>query len=252
MNEQNFLDNYLWPSDDKLDRTFTHPLPNIEGLQKCGNFIVQSEFENTFSTNIMAKYVSDTLGIRLVELYKNSQNKVTGFFVRLVGTMSILKKGYPRASLDGAVSNVRLRAIEGAEPDAVEKIITRVTIHLPQADSKQRRIFFNHLGEQAKEAGIPYIENKFNTAPDFLGVSWQSETKGTNLDVIKTLRDYLWNSYQLVIEQTKEKIPFDYRPAQEYMIFDIAELENQLFEGKGLTVPAEIQSAFFSVMVCSI
>ncbi|HEY86453.1 MAG TPA: hypothetical protein G4O06_00225, partial [Dehalococcoidia bacterium] len=76
MNEKDFLKNYLWPSDNRLDRTFTHPLPNIEGLKKCGDFIVQCEHEDTFSTNIMTKYVSDTLGVRLVEVYKNSQDKV--------------------------------------------------------------------------------------------------------------------------------------------------------------------------------
>ena len=59
MNEKDFLDNYLWPSGDKLDRTFTHALPNIEGLKKCGDFIVQSEHEDTFSANIMAAGVSD-------------------------------------------------------------------------------------------------------------------------------------------------------------------------------------------------
>ncbi len=55
MNEKDFLENYLWPSGDRLDRTFTHPLPNIEGLKKCGDFIVQCEHEDTFSTNIIKK-----------------------------------------------------------------------------------------------------------------------------------------------------------------------------------------------------
>ena len=86
MNEKDFLENYLWPSDDRLDRTFTHPLPKIEGLKKCGDFIVQCEHEDTFSTNIMTKYESNTSGVRLVDVYKCSENKVTGVFVRLVGT----------------------------------------------------------------------------------------------------------------------------------------------------------------------
>ncbi len=96
MSEKDFITNYLQPSDNRLDRTFTHPLPpDIEGLKKCGDFIVQGELEDTFSTNIIRKYVSDTAGIKLVEVYKNTQNKVTGVFIRLVGTMSLVKNGYP-------------------------------------------------------------------------------------------------------------------------------------------------------------
>ena len=109
MNEKDFLENYLLPSDDRLGRTFTFPLPNIKGLKKCGDFIVQCEHEDTFSTNIIRKYESDILGVTVKEVYKNTQNKVTGAFVRLVGTMSIVKTGYPRLSLDAPISNVNLR-----------------------------------------------------------------------------------------------------------------------------------------------
>ncbi len=108
MNEKDFLEKYLWPSGDRLDRTFTHPVPNIEGLKKCGDFIVQCELEDTFSTNIMTKYESDLSGLTVKEVYKNTQNKVTGAFVRLVGTMNIVKNGYHRASLDAPITNVNL------------------------------------------------------------------------------------------------------------------------------------------------
>ena len=60
MNEQNFIEKYLWPSEDKLDRTFTFPLPDIEGLKNCGDFIIQCQLEDTFSTNIITKYESDS------------------------------------------------------------------------------------------------------------------------------------------------------------------------------------------------
>ena len=246
MNEQDFLDNYLWPSGDKLDRAFTHPLPDIEGLQKCGDFIVQSEHEDTFSTNIMAKYVSDTLGIRLGEVYKNNQNKVTGAFLRLVGTMNIVKHGYPRASIDAPIANVNSRTGERQD------ITTRTYIFLNLATDEQRKIFFEHLGKQAKAAGISYVETIPETQPDFAGLRWMAESKGANLDMIRQLRDYLWDSYKLVIEQTKEKIPFDYRPWQESMIFDVSRRENLMFKGMGLSVPVEAQAAFFSVGVSNI
>ena len=243
MNEKDFLENYLWPSGDRLGRTFTHPLPDIEGLQKCGNFIVQSEHEDTFSTNIMAKYVSDVLGVRLIEVYKNNQNKATGVFLRLVGTMSLVKNGYPRVSIDAPIANVNSRTGER------EDITTRTFISLTMADPEQRKIFFDHLREQAKAAEISYTETIPETRPDFAGLRWMAESKGANLGLIKQLRDYLWNSYKLVIEQTKEKIPFDYRPWQEYMIFDVSRRENLMFKGMGLSVPVEAQAAFFSVIV---
>ena len=76
-----------------------------------------------------------------------------------------------------------------------------------------------------------------------------AETKGVNLDMFRKLRDYAWSSYKRVIEQTKEKIPFDYRPLQEYMVFDTAKREHLMFKRMGLSVPEEAQAAFFSAMV---
>jgi len=246
MSEKDFLKNYLWPSDDRLDRTFTHPLPDIEGLEKRGDFIVQCEHEDTFSTNIMTKYVSDILGVRLIEVYKCTQNKVTGVFVRLVGTMSLVKTGYPFLLLDASPSNVNLLTAER------EDLSTRVRISLPQADPEQRQMFFNSLSEQAKEAGISYSEMQFDALPDFYGPIWIGESKGVNLDMIRQFRDYAWSSYKRLIEQTKEKTPFDYKPMQEVMIFNAARFEERLFKSVGLSVPVEAQAAFFSVMVSGV
>jgi hypothetical protein len=246
VNEKDFLKNYLWPSDNRLDRTFTHPLPNIEGLKKCGDFIVQCEHEDTFSTNIITKYESDILGVILKEIYKNSQNKVTGVFVRLVGGMSLVKVGYPRVSLDAPILNVNLFTGER------EDIATRVLIHLPQADPEQRKIFFDHFNEQAKEAGVSLQERQSDTVPDFWGPIWLAESKGVDLDMIRKLRDYAWSSYKGLMEQTKEKTPFDYKPLQEHMIFNVARSEHLTFKRMGLSVPMEAQTAFFSVGVSGI
>jgi len=246
MNEQNFLENYLWPSADRLDRTFTHPLPKIEGLKKCGDFIVQCEYEDTFSTNIMTKYESDTLGVILKEVYKNTQNKVTGVFVRLVGTMSLVKPGYPRLSLDAAVSNVNLFTGER------EDIKTTVAIHLRQVDPEQRKKVFQGFSEQAKEAGISYQEREVEYAPDFWGSIWVTQLKGINLDIIRKLRDYAWSAYKRLMEETEEKTPFDYRPMQENSIFNSSRREHLSFKRMGLSVPVEAQAAFFSVLVSGI
>jgi len=243
MNEKDFIENYLWPSANRLDRTFTFPLPNIEGLKKSGDFIVQCEHEGTFSTNIISKYESDISGVTVKEVYKNSQNKVSGVFVRLVGTMSIVKNGYPRLSLDAPVSNVFPLTAER------EDITTRVFILLPQADPEQRKIFFSRLSEQAKEAGISYSERELDQLADFWGSIWMAESKGVNLDIIRQLREYAWSSYKRVIEQTRAKLPFNYRPFQEHMVFDTAKREHLSFEKSGLSVPVEAQAAFFSVTI---
>jgi hypothetical protein len=242
MNEKDFLMNYLWPSDSRLNTTFIHPLPNIKGLKKCGDFIVQSELEETFAPTIMTKYKSDTLGVRLVEVYRNTQHKVTGIFVRLVGTMSLVKTGYPRLSVDAAVSNVNLFTGER------EDIATRVVIYLPKADPEQRKMFFSRLSEQTKEDGISYRESEVDFLPDFWGATWLAESKGANLDMIRKLRDCAWSSYKGLIEKTKEKTSFDYKPVQEHMIFNVARLEHLMFKRVGLSVPVEAYSAFFSVM----
>ena len=243
MNTNDFLTDYLWPSGARLGRTFTRPLPEIAGLKKCGDFIVQCELEDTFSTNIITKYESDTSGIILKEVYKNTQNKVTGDFVRLVGTMSIVKTGYPFLVLDAGVQNSNPFTAER------EDITTRISIHVPQADSVQREIVFHNLSEQAKEAGIPCQEKQFDQLPDFWGAMWLSESKGIDLPMIRQFRDRAWLSYKGLIEQTQGKTPFDYRPMQEYFIFNIARLEHLSFAQKGLSVPVEAQAAFFSVLV---
>jgi len=252
MNEQDFLDNYLWPSGNKLDQTFTHALPAIEGLKKSGDFIVQCEYEDTFSTNIMTKYLSDTLGVRFVDVSKNSQNKVTGVFVRLVGTMSLVKPGYPFLVLDAPITNVSLRLAADVEFIKIEDIATTVFVLLPQADPAQRELFSATFSELVNEAGIAYTERDVTELSDLWGTLRVVEAKGINLDIIQKVRDISWNSYKRVIEQTQEKANFDYRPFQEHMIFDTAKREHLSFVRKGLSVPVEAQAAFFSVMVSGV
>ncbi len=70
--------------------------------------------------------------------------------------------------------------------------------------------------------------------------------------MIRQLRDYVWSSYERVIKQTKERIPFDYRPMQEQRIFNNARLEHRMFKERGHPVPVEAQAALFSVLVSGI
>jgi len=85
--------------------------------------------------------------------------------------------------------------------------------------------------------------------PDFWGSSWRAAAGGVNFDLFRKLRNFAWSSYKRVIEDTKERIPFDYRPLQEYMVFNVAGREHLSFKRKGLSVPVEAQAAFFSAMI---
>ena len=148
MEEDYFIKNYLKPSASGLDKEFTLPLPDIPGLKKSGTFIVQGSLDTTVSTNIIAKHVSDPSGIRCVEVYKNTEDTVTGRFIRLVGTLSLVKKGYPFLFLDAAVSNISFTTGQ------IEGLSTRVALHLPQAESSLRDIFFDTLSAEAERAGL--------------------------------------------------------------------------------------------------
>lgn len=246
MDKDIFIRQYLRPSADGLNRQFTHPLPEIPGLEKCGEFIVQSGLEDTFSTNIISRYESAGTGVRFVEVYKNTENHVKGTFVRLVGTMSLLKKGYPFLFLDAAVSNLNFGT--GDQED----LVTRVAIHLPQADEKGRGLFYEQLNRQADAARMEYRVMSFEGLPDFWGPLWRFMKPGIDLDVIRQLRNCAWNAYRAFYSQTVEKADFDYRPVQEHMVFKNSEIEHLMFKKMGLSVPAEVQAAFFSVLVVGV
>ena len=246
MNEKDFLENYLWPSINRLNTTFIQPLPNIDGLKKCGDFLVQSELEGTFTPTVITKYVSDLLGVRLIEVYRNTQHKDAEVFVRLVGTINLVKTGYPFLSMDAAVSNINL--LTGARED----LTTRVRISLPQADLEQRELFFPSLTERAQEADIQSEEMQFNGLPDFYGPIWIAESEGLDLDIIRKLRDISWSSYKGLFERTMGKTPFNYRPLQEQMLFKASKLEEGLFKSIGLSVPVEAYTALFSVLVSAV
>jgi hypothetical protein len=246
MDEKRFIANFVQPSDKKMDEAFTHPLPKIEGLRKCAEFVIQSEDEETFSTNIVTRFASDSLGIKLFEVYKNTEHKGLGIFVRIVGALTVVKVGYPLLFLDAAVSNVSPLTTER------EDLTTRVAIHLPQAAPEQQQIFFSRLREAAEKDSVTYRDLKVDAMPDFWGSIWLSESKGFDRDMIRRARDNAWISYKCLIEGTKERSPFDYRPLQEHMIFNVSALEHASFKKMGLSVPVEAQAAYFTLQVSGI
>ena len=242
MENDNFLNNYLKPSEDGLDRTFIFPLPDIPGLEACGEFIVQGHQDNTYSTNIIFKYVNDEAGIRVVEVYKNSQDQLKGIFIRLVGTMAMMKKGYPCLFLDAAVSNVSPLTAQQ------EDISTRVAIHMPQAMPEERKTFLEDLSARAEEADIDFSQREVDVLPGFWGPIWSTRSEGINNIRIKNLRDMAWTVYATFCDRIEYKPDFNYRPMQEQMVFNNSTSEYQLFKRMGLSVPSEAQAAFFSIL----
>lgn len=246
MKKKDFLTDYLHPSEPGLDPGFIHPLPNIPALQKCGDFIVQCELDDTFSTNIITKYVSEPHSIKLVEVYKNTQNKKTGVFIRLVGTVSLVKSGFPAMFLDAAVSNINPMTSQK------EDITTRVAIHLPQAEANQRAMFFNSLNAKAQDKGTVHRELHRDTLPQFWGSLWLGQSKGFDPDLIRDFRSHAWEAYSRMAQDTSRQEPFDYSAMKNHIIFNNSKAEHLMFKKMGLSVPMEAQAAFFSAMVTGI
>ena len=245
MDEKKFLKEYISPSDSNFNSEYQIELPAIEGLIKSGDFIVQGQLEKTTSTNIISKYISEKLGVNLIEVYKRTEHDETGTFVRLVGSMSIVKQGYPFLFLDAAATNVNIRSGEK------ENLKTRIAVHFPQSEKNQSGILFESLCAKADEAGIPYKKMSVPTMPDFWGDVWIGELDGLELGALKTLRDNVWESYKAIIETTDSKENFDYKLVQDQMIHKTAESEHKTFAKMGMTVPREAQSGFFSIFTSS-
>jgi hypothetical protein len=242
MDTGDFLSGYLQPSDDGLDRQFMLPLPDIAGLEKQADFIVQGRQATTFSTNIVTTYASVPESLRLVEVYKNSQEAVSGIFLRLVGTMVLVRRGFPFLFVDAAMANVSPLT---AQKEAVS---TRVAVHMPQADPVLRREAFDYLGRQAEASGVEHALRDIPALPGFWGPLWSARAADMRFDMIAQLRRDAWAAYDQYCRQAPRDERFDYTPTQHQMILKNAVVEHRLFQKMGLSVPGEAQAAFFSVL----
>jgi hypothetical protein len=241
MNNDQFIKNYVQPSTAGLDRQFTLPLPDST-LEQTGEFIVQSHCESTYSTNVITRYERPVDGVRLVEVYKSSQNMDSGKFVRLVGTMALLKRGYPFLFLDAAVTNINMQTGETADLE------TRLAIHMPQAAGDARQALMDNLSGQADAAKLPCGTVTIDALPPFWGPLWHVRRDGLDLETIETVRGFAWNAYLQYCEQTAVAEDFDYMPVQQQMVIKNAKAEYGQFVRMGLDVPAEVQAAFFSIL----
>jgi hypothetical protein len=246
MNDDTFIKNYLRPSLDGLDRQFTLPLPDEENFEKTAEFILQSHCPPTYSTNVIAGYENTDSGIRLVEVYKSSQNMNSGAFVRLVGTMALVKKGYPFLFLDAAVSNMNMQSGERAEPT------TRIAVHMPQADESRRIALIQGLTRQAEQAGLAWGTMKIDALPPFWGPLWHVRRDTIDPEAIAQVRSFVWDGYSEYCSETACDEQFDYLPVQIQMIIKNSKAEQAQFQRMGLDVPAEVQAAFFSLLCTGI
>ena len=241
MDNELFIKDYVRPSAEGLNRQFTLPLPD-NTFEQTGEFIVQSHCQSTYSTNVIMRYERPTDGVRLVEVYKSSQNMDSGKFVRLVGTMALLKKGYPFLFLDAAVTNINMQT--GEEVD----LGTRIAIHMPQADTGARQALMDNLSGQAEAAKLPCGTVTIDALPPFWGPLWHVRSNGLALETIEKLRGFVWNAYLQYCGETAAVEDFDYMPVQQQMVIKNAKAEYGQFLGMGLDVPVEVQAAFFSVL----
>ena len=246
MDNELFIKNYVNPLLDGLDRKFTLPLPDAESLVKTAEFIVQSHCPPTYSTNIITRHESPATGIRLVEVYKSSQNMDSGKFVRLVGTMALVKKGHPFLFLDAAITNIDMQTGEAAD------INTRIAVHMPQADDGARQALMDTLSRQATEAGLNCGVSRIDALPAFWGPLWHVRVPDIALYTISKIRFFAWQAYQAYCAATAPAADFDYSPVQVQMILKNSKAEQGQFLRMGLDVPVEVQAAFFSVLCTGI
>jgi len=236
-----FLKDFLPPSRDFLSPAFTVPLPAVPGLKQTASFIVQGQCHDTYSTNIVKKHENDA-GVRLVEVYKNTQDLTKGIFVRLVGTMSLVKCGYPFLFLDAAVSNLNLLTAQQ------EALATRIAVHLPQAAPDARSCIFDLLSDGAQSRHHVPALRSVPGLPPFWGPLWSVRAEGLDTALIGALREIAWQGYAESCTRHEPDPSFDYRPMQRQMVFVNSVAEQGLFRKMGLAVPAEAQAAFFSIL----
>ena len=243
MQIDDFMQQYLEPVAGGVVAQYRLPLPEVPELTKTSDFIVQSHAGDTWSTNIVSRYDSAAAGVRLVEVYKNTQNHASGAFVRLVGTMALVRPGMPCLFLDAAVSNINMQT------GARQTLETRVAIHVPQAEPGARAALLADLTAQAQQADIVCRQIEVSALPSFWGPLWCAQASELALDCIARLRDAAWHAYQVLCDASTLQPDFDYQPVQVQMVLKNSRAEHGQFSRMGLDVPVEVQAAFFSILV---
>lgn len=242
MNPDIFVQEFLQPSGCGLDPRFVMPLPPIEGLAKESDIIVQSRRQTTVSTNIISAWSVAAGDLRLVEVYKNTQNQATGAFVRLVGTMALLRRGFPFLFLDAAVTNVDFRTAQRCD------LKTQVAVHMPQARDRERGSVMEELDRAAGAFSAAGEVHTIASLPAFWGPLWSASAGGVCLELIAALRRTAGAAYDQYCAACTPDAGLDYTPTRQQMVLVNARRESELFCGMGLAVPAEAQAAFFSVL----
>ncbi len=171
---------------------------------------------------------------------------VEGVFVRLVGTMRVVKSGYPMLFLDAAVTNI------SPMTQKREDTTTRVLIHIPQATAQQREIVFSKLNGLADDAQVAHKEISNPHMPDFWGSIWFAQSNKLDLPLIEKIRNCAGESYLAVTQNTEANSSIDYMPVKAQMVFTTSKNEHILFGKMGMTVDLEAQAAFFSVMTAGV
>lgn len=244
MGLQDFVTGFLRPAAWELAPCYLHRPPRVPGLEQVGSCIVQGEQGTSFSTSVIHRHQSRQASVSLVDVYKNTENKVSGRFVRLLGTMALRQKDRPLVFVDAAVTNVNPHTGED------EALTTRVVVHHPQAEPSRRQRLYDSLSAMADSLGVPAKAASGKAFPDFWGEIWLMKVEGLQMEAIAAARDQVW-AVTNDSDESGLNAFCDTREVREFLIFEQAQAEHELFAKMGLEVPLGVQSAFFSAF-CSL
>ncbi len=240
-----FINQFIQPVSGEFNRDFALLLPRIPEIVHTEDVILQGQKSGTVSTNLIKKYKAGNR-IRLVEVYKNTEDREKQIFIRLVGTFFAVKTGYPFFVLDAAVSN--LNFLSGQKEDTS----TRIAVHFPQAMEKHQNLFFGNLDAIAMNSGISSTRRKAPSLPEFWGDFWSIQFQGIDLNRISEIRNAAWKSYERLCSSIPSTPDFDYTEAQHQMVFKNSSAESRFFGKMGLSVAPETQAAFFSILTAGL
>ena len=242
MKTQDFIDGFIPPGGAELAERFMVPLPAVDGLTLQYRFRLQACRGDIWSAAQVDAYRGLDGALRLVDVYRNTQHRRSGLFVRLVGTMGLIVRGCPFVFLEATVSNV------SPVTAAAEPLTTRVVAHFPQAAEAVRWELFDALRTAAAGCRGECREVSAPTLPAFWGPLLVVTVPGLKSVLIRDVRRRLARWYCASVTEMLQDAAPDYRAVQDQMIYCSSRAETRMFARMGLDLPCAAQAALFTIL----